>query len=32
MKTKAGPEALCDTCLDEQPNKVDLIDGYNYKK
>lgn len=32
MKTKEGPEALCDHCLNAQPNSVQLLDNYNHKK
>lgn len=32
MKTKDGPEALCDPCLDKQPGAAQLIDNYNYRK
>lgn len=32
MKTKEGPEALCDPCLSGQEDAVELIDNYRYKE
>jgi hypothetical protein len=31
MKTKEGPEALCDPCLTAMPDGHILIDNYKYR-
>jgi hypothetical protein len=32
LKTKKGPKGLCDHCLDEQPDKINLLDNYVFER